>query len=52
MRRPAAQLALAAVALVLGFLVVLQLRSTDPGEDLAGRTAQEPTASIRADCMC
>lgn len=46
MRRPAAQLALAAVALVLGFLVVLQLRSTDPGEDLAGRTAQELTVII------
>jgi uncharacterized protein YlxW (UPF0749 family) len=46
MRRPAAQLALTAVALVLGFLVVLQLRSTDPGADLAGRTAQELTVII------
>lgn len=46
MRRPAAQIALSAVALVLGFLVILQLRSTDPGEDLAGRTAQELTVII------
>ncbi len=46
MRRPAAQLALTAVAIVLGFLVVLQLRSTDPGADLAGRTAQELTVII------
>jgi uncharacterized protein YlxW (UPF0749 family) len=46
MSRPAAQIALAVVALVLGFLVVLQIRATGSGNELASRSAQELTLLV------
>ena len=41
MRRPSAQLALAAVALVLGLLVVVQLRAQNTGNQLDALSAQD-----------
>ncbi len=46
MNRPAAQIAVAAVALVLGFLVVVQIRAQGTGNDLAARSAQELTLLV------
>jgi uncharacterized protein YlxW (UPF0749 family) len=41
MNRPRAQLLVSAVAVVLGFLVVLQIRAQGAGSELADRSAQE-----------
>lgn len=46
MHRVSAQLALTAVALVLGFIVVLQIRAQSGAADLAGRSAQDLTVLV------
>jgi len=46
MNRLTAQVAIAAVALVLGFLVVLQIRAQGSGNELAARSAQELTLLV------
>ncbi len=46
MRRPASQLALAVVALMLGLLVVVQLRAQSSGSQLDGLSAQELTVLV------
>ncbi len=46
MRHRQAQIALTVVALVLGFLVVVQIRSQSAGTDLAGRSAQDLTVLV------
>jgi len=46
MNRTAAQIALAAVAVVLGFLVVVQLRAQGTGNELTARSAQELTQLV------
>lgn len=46
MNRLGAQLAIAAVAVVLGFLVVLQIRAQGSGNELAARSAQELTLLV------
>jgi len=46
MNRLGAQLAIAAVAIVLGFLVVLQIRAQGSGNELAARSAQELTLLV------
>jgi uncharacterized protein YlxW (UPF0749 family) len=46
MRRPAAQLALAVVTLVLGLLVVVQLRAQNSGSQLDALSAQELTVLV------
>jgi uncharacterized protein YlxW (UPF0749 family) len=45
-RRRRSQLALTLVALVLGFLVVLQIRAQNGGSELANRSAQELTVIV------
>jgi uncharacterized protein YlxW (UPF0749 family) len=44
--RPRAQLLISAVALILGFLVVLQIRAQGAGSELASRSAQELTVLV------
>jgi uncharacterized protein YlxW (UPF0749 family) len=46
MLRPRSQLALMAVAIALGFLVVLQIRAQNGGSDLASRSPQELTVIV------
>ncbi|HEY3522903.1 MAG TPA: DUF881 domain-containing protein [Candidatus Limnocylindrales bacterium] len=46
MRRPRAQIALTAVALLLGLFVVLQIRSQAGASDLANRSAQDLTVLV------
>ncbi len=46
MHRRSAQLALTVVALVLGFIVVVQIRSQAAASDLAGRSAQDLTVLV------
>lgn len=46
MNRPRSQLALTAVALILGLLVVLQIRSQTAGNDLASRSTEELTVLV------
>ena len=46
MRRLSAQIALTAVAIALGLLVVLQIRSQAGASDLANRSAQDLTVLV------
>jgi uncharacterized protein YlxW (UPF0749 family) len=46
MSRPRAQLAVAGVALILGFLVVLQIRAQDASSQLGARSSQELTLLV------
>ncbi len=46
MKRPEARLTIAAVTLILGFLVVLQIRAQGAGSELSGRSAQELTLLV------